>query len=224
MNNNITRKNIPSIIISKAILEELCRILDKEYEDTNGNLEYKFIGRREVLLRSNSEDFLQFYPFKHITKIEMSFKSPRKKIMIKFDFDHSHFSEFIVSGSDAEKVSDTARNVEEVFKNYATLNTPFIRNWKRALPIYVAITAVLSLPIAIFFHKSFPISQSFTNAYIIILLLMIGPSVVVWNILIKALFPIYEIPYSTKVKHRTLIIIIISIILGLVSIYLSFVV
>jgi hypothetical protein len=70
--NNITRKEIQAVIISKAVLLELSKILDENTDDKKGcDVGFKFVGKKEVIIRDRSTDFLEYYLPKKIKTIEM---------------------------------------------------------------------------------------------------------------------------------------------------------
>lgn len=228
MDINITRKNIPSIAISKDLLIEFCKLLDDEYDQAKDNMssaprqrEYKLECKREVIIRTNSTDFMGHYPVRDLKKIELCFKSENKKIDIRLDLDNSNLSDFIISGKNSQAVTDTENQIGNILRNHGAKKEFFHLNWKVGLPTYLAIAATVSLPLAIFFRRTILPLESFATTYILILIIVIGPSVFFLSLLVKWLFPKYETDYAARIKHRISILVAIIGSLTLVGLILS---
>jgi hypothetical protein len=211
---NKIRKNIPSIIISKTLLEQLCKIVDEEYREEQGCMKsYRFISKKEEIIKNNSKIFLEYYLPESLKKIEFDYNNSceSKAINICIDFAKIFLSKFTVIGDDSIWVSVIAKRIDTVFENFKTRNDIFHTRWKIASLIYVALSAIIICFTVIWLYRHHVImyaEYSFEYIYPIVFALLVLPYSSGLHMLFKWLYPHYTTNRNAfHIKFRNWIII-----------------
>jgi hypothetical protein len=194
--DNIIRKEVPSIIIDRNILKELCGIIEgssADGEDCNVRLE--FIGKTEAIIRNTSKEFLQYHLPKNLKKIEMSSACKNNYITIIMDFSKNILSEFIIKGKKPEWVKEETEKIENVFNKYRNKYDIYHSGWKKPLIIifYITLTLIVSDIISTYIASNIPTSRILIYALVFGVITL--PSLLGWHKLMKKLFPKYSIKY-----------------------------
>ena len=152
---NKIKKNIPSIIISKTLLEQLCRIVDESDREEQGYKSYKFISKREEIIKNNSQILLEYYLPQSLKKIEFNYTNncESKAINIRIDLNKIFLSKFTVIGDDSRWVSVIAKRIENIFENFKTQNNIFYLRRNIASLIYVTLSTIIVFFIVFWLYR-----------------------------------------------------------------------
>jgi hypothetical protein len=188
----IIRKEVPSIIIDRNILKELCGLIkDSSVHAEDCKVRFKLVGKTEAIIRNTSTEFLQYHLPKNLRKIEMS-SACENNITIKMDFSKNTLSEFIIKGKESEWVNKKTEMIEKFFDKYGTPHDIFHSGLKKSLIInYVILTLIVSYFISAYIASNIPTSHILI--YALVFGVIILPSLLGWHKLMKRLFPKYSI-------------------------------
>lgn len=196
---NITRKMIPSLTISMEMLVKLCTILDREFNrkkmgilaDQKCFVKYQFKGNSYENIRE-SASAIRDLSIKGIKEVFLEFSCENKLITIRFDLKRDYLSEYRVQGKDPMWVDEIANNIDTVFVKHTTPNDLFHLHWKRALPLYALMTAILCyfLDVLIYYTMQInDVTRDFNINYVVLYLSLVGPMMLCWHEMFQRLFP-----------------------------------
>jgi hypothetical protein len=190
--HNLTRKEIPSLIITREFLAKLSNII----EDSITNNEYrtisfKLVRNNEVMIRNNSMDFLKYYITNNVKAIEMVSACDAKNIKIKIDFRKSSSSEYIISGNDPEWVNELTERIEHLLKINVRKNDLFHSGLKKPLIIYSGLALIISYPVTALLVYNILVSDF--KLYMFVFGVLISPSLIGFHFLFKRLSPKYVV-------------------------------
>lgn len=217
-----TRKQIPTIKLSKNLLEDLCKTLDAEFKKVNQKaesekygVEYEFSNSNTLVNEKESKLFLENVPIE-LGRIEMSLESEKGNVTIEFsNSKYFEWNRFSVSGEDSTWVFGITKNLEQVFNRYKTKN--YIFHTKKGWGIY------LLCAVGLFFSLFIPLNHQITpsdpkeegvSAGVIAIMLSMTSVWAVWPYIFKRAFPILELENSLQSKLKNLVVVFI---IGVIS-------
>jgi hypothetical protein len=193
--DNLTRKEVPSIVITKELLGELSTILENSTaSNKDSRSSFKIVGRNnEVIIRNNSLDFLKYYSDK-VKAIEMASDCETKNIKIRIDFAEPSLSQFIIRGTEPNWVNETTENFEQLFKHNKRGNE-FHCGIIKPLIVYSCLALIISYFVSAFLSNNILVITSLENVrlYGMVFGVVIAPSLIGFHILFKRLHRKYII-------------------------------
>jgi len=217
--------NIPSIRLSKKLLEELCNVLQKEYhrddEDSRNARKVKFEFIRQsgsAITKSDFDSFLSLDIPRDIRKVTLQLSLIERGVYIEIDMDNFQTSVMVVQGIETVWVNGVTRLLEKVFANHHTTKSDiFHANWKRqGIPLYIAITVSLQLGVYLSFLRNADEFFWLFNAIVYLGVPIIGAYG--WHFFFQWLFPKVELENMMRVRTRRFIVATIPVVvLGLIT-------
>lgn len=225
MKINKISKKIPTLRVSKNLLNELCNIIDTEYHnakpknDSEFNPTFEFSNKDVTITENKSKPFIESLP-KSIGDVHLTLKIENKSIDINIDdTDIFGWNRFSIYGEEPTWVFGISKQIEQIFEKYKTKNYLFYT--KKANGIYALCSlglffvAFLAIINSGFEPEKGDVVVSAGIFSVMIALLSWG---FLWPSIFKKVFTILEIENSQQVKlKRMLPFLIIGIISSLVG-------
>jgi hypothetical protein len=213
---NSTRRQLSSLTVSESLLSELCEILDEQYARRSGILRdescyvrFEFKGDTYDIIR-NSAPALLLHQTKGVTIVMLEFHCHQENIAIHINLKRNYLSEFRVTGSDPVWVNDTAADIDRVFSKYRTRNDLFHAHWKKAVPIYVGLSAIVCFFFDFLIYNTLQYNdpnRSLFVTYVVVFVSLIGPLMLGWHELFQWLYPKFQTESLRRTKFRIWVII-----------------
>ena len=224
LNRNYLRYYLHSITVNENILEELLLLLRKnhrrdfpansseEHKEVKGhdreavNVQYKLVWESSELTLTDPAQIVPWVSLRDLKKINIDFHSRDKSIIIRINFANTRLSWFFLSSTDSGWLSETKKDLCNIFYAYRTENE-LLHTWNKGSPIYIPLSLLsaflISIPLDLISWGEF----SFVK-YIYVLVISV-PCLYGWGKFLRWLYPWFETPIMWRPKYRSIILLII---------------
>jgi hypothetical protein len=212
-------KQIPTIMISKNLISELCAVLEKEYipsqKDDPYGLSYSFDNKNVSISENENEKFVDNLP-NEIGDINLSSTDTKGKIAIAIRSNKYYdWNKFSVSGEDATWVYGISKRIEGIFEKYKTNNHLFYTKKSYFVYLLCSVGLFFTIFLPLFVSITDDKGQPLTGSWIMLAGAISGnASTFLWPPIFHRIFPILEIEKSKQSKLKGVIM---GIIIGVIS-------
>jgi len=218
---------IKSVKLTKNLIEQLCDILENQYNEFKKNnddsiawLKFSLGSETKEIETEDGKSFQKHNIPRNFNEIKMRFHSLEKEIIINLMKD-IEFYELTVTGMDSMWVNGLARKLEDVFQQNKTINN-FFYSKKAGIIFYIVSIGLISAIYFIFspflpsgFQVDDFLKMGFISVVIVALIGVISMLVaLVWFYSLQWFFPRIEIEDSIQVKIRYWVLLIV---IGVIS-------